>query len=236
MRSRKSPDRVMTLALLFFVVAAGCVQEPQPPPEGQEILKTLEQGVATREAIEEELNAMDVPQLIDLLEADSRRGYEPFNSLAYRELTTRGPKVGEELASRIKSPDRTSFLTLIALREVNRDLYSAVKPNLGLAILLDTLRTSEFFNAWGLPHLYWEDAALAVIEYGREAIEPLHPFLKDDRPAQVWGSEEVMESDRYQYRVKDYAWAMLIEVRGERIEIPVDPITRDKLILLELER
>ena len=140
------------------------------------------------------------------------------------------------MASSIKSPDRTSFLALIALREVNKDLYSTIEPDLGLAVLLDTLRTSEFFNAWGLPHLYWEDAALAVIEYGREAIEPLQPFLKDDRPAQVWGSEEVTESDLYQYRVKDYAWAMLIEIRGERVEIPVDPVARDKLIILELER
>lgn len=236
MRSRLSIDRLITLALLFSVIGSGCAQAQQPPPEGQELLKTLEQGAATREAIEAELKAMDVQQLIDLLEADSRRGYEPFNSLAYRELTTRGPKIGEELVSRIKSPDKTSFLTLIALREVNKDLYATVKPDLGLAILLDTLTTSEFFNAWGMPHLYWEDAALAVIEYGRAAIEPLQPLLKDDRLAPVWGSEEAMESDLYQYRVNDYAWAMLIEIRGDRMEIPVDSTARDKLILIELER
>ena len=46
----------------------------------------------------------------------------------------------------------------------------------------------------------------------------------------MWGSDEVVEYNRYKYRVCDYAWAMLNEIRDKKVEIPTDPAERDKLI------
>jgi hypothetical protein len=46
----------------------------------------------------------------------------------------------------------------------------------------------------------------------------------------MWGSEEVVESQRYGYRVCDYAWALLKAIRGEKVEVPTDPKERDRMI------
>ena len=229
--------RLAALTFLLGFVVWGCApRQPTPPPEGRELLQQLEAGAATREAVEAELKAMDVPKLVKRLEADAARGVEPFNSLAYPEFVSRGPGVGEALASSIKAPDRTSFLTLLALREVDRDRYRSFNPELGIAILVDALGTSEYFNAWGMPHLYWEDASEAIIEYDELAIEPLRQLLDDNREAPVWGSEEVLEYNIYKYRVKDYAWALLMEIKGVELEVPIHPAERDNLIGTELRR
>ena len=38
-----------------------------------------------------------------------------------------------------------------------------------------------------------------------------------------------MEYKRYNYRVSDYAWALLNEIRGQKIQIPEDPAARDRM-------
>jgi hypothetical protein len=87
------------------------------------------------------------------------------------------------------------------------------------------------FNTWGMPHLNWYDPALAIIELGKPAEPGLLKLLDDTRPAPSWGSEQVAEYEAYQYRVRDYAWALLREIRGEQHGgIPRDPAERDKLI------
>jgi hypothetical protein len=39
-----------------------------------------------------------------------------------------------------------------------------------------------------------------------------------------------MEYEEYKYRVCDYAWVMLMEIKGKKIEIAVDPAARDRSI------
>jgi hypothetical protein len=63
------------------------------------------------------------------------------------------------LAAAVKAANRSSFLTLMALRKVGKEAYGTVDGKLKVAILVDALRTSKYFNTWGLPYLYWEDAA-----------------------------------------------------------------------------
>lgn len=46
----------------------------------------------------------------------------------------------------------------------------------------------------------------------------------------MWGGEEVVESNAYQYRVADYALALILAIRGDDQEIPQDPAARDRLI------
>ena len=205
-------------------------QETEPPAHVQPYLKKMEEGQAKKRAIEAEYKAMQVSELVRRLEADSKKDVEPFNSLAYREVVSRGPAVGRALASFIKTHDKSSFLTLIATRKVNKNVYDSVDGKIKAAILVDALRASKYFNTWGLPHSYWESPARAIIELGDVAVEPLMNLLQDRRDAPVWGSEEVMEYKKYKYRVKDYAWALLMEIKGRKIEIPVDPEKRDQMI------
>ena len=82
----------------------------------------------------------------------------------------------------------------------------------------------------GLHHLYWEEPAKAIIAEGQAAIGPLKALLGDQRAAPMWGSEEAAEYEAYRYRVCDYAWALLVSIRGEKLAVPTDPSARDKLI------
>jgi hypothetical protein len=232
--SRLNWDAVMG-GITLVVLAAGCLQRPQPPAAARGLLRKAETGAAKRQAVQAEYGAMTVPQLVNRLEADAAKDVEPFNSLAYRELVSRGPQVGKELASFIKAPDRTSFLTLLALRKVHTNMYRSVDRKVTVRILIDALRTSKYFNTWGLPHLYWEDAAKAIMEQGNSAVEPLRALLQDKREAPVWGSEEVMEYRKFKYRVCDYAWALLMEIKRGKVAIPVDPLSRDERIAAVLK-
>lgn len=58
----------------------------------------------------------------------------------------------------------------------------------------------------------------------------LRPLLEDKRSAPLWGSEEVAEFQRYQYRVCDYAWALIAEILNRKSVIPADPSARDQQI------
>jgi hypothetical protein len=211
-------------------------QRTEPPSQLQPLFQKLEEGQAKKRALEAEYKAMPVSELVRRLEVDSEKDVEPFNSLAYREVTARGRGIAKDLAAAARTQDRRSLLSLVALRKVDADLYGTVDLKIKTAILFDALRTSKYFNTWGLPHLYWEDAAKAVIQLGDAAVEPLKTLLQDERAAPVWGSEEVMEYKKYKYRVKDYAWALLVEVKGEKLEMPADPGLRDQMIANTVRR
>jgi hypothetical protein len=44
--------------------------------------------------------------------------------------------------------------------------------------------------------------------------------LRDKRSAPRWGSEEAAESEKYYYRVCDYAYASMGEISGQKWNIP----------------
>lgn len=202
-----------------------------PTPSGldeqQEQLATFAELRRVREA---ELAQMTVRELAAELQKDSVSGLEPFNSMAMREMVSRGEGVAPDLRRELSAEDRSSLLGLLALGEMSRAEYGELDASFRLAVLVDALRTSEFFNTWGLPHLYWEDAAQAIIDEGAAAERPLQELLDDRRPAPMWGQEEVIEYETYQYRVADYALALILAIRGEEAAVPVDPADRDRLI------
>ncbi len=226
---------LMTIALGCWL-AASCSKKsgPQvskePPPEVREQLQKQEEADAKRKTTEAQYKAMQMPELVKKLEEDSGKDVEPFNSLAFREASTRGAGVARELAAAVKSPNRSSFLALMALRKVSTDEFNKIDPKIRTAILVDALRTSKFFNTWGLPHLYWEDAAKALMEGGRNAVPLLMQLLRDTREAPVWGSEETFEYQKYKYRLCDYAMALILEIQNKKTEIPVKPEDRDRII------
>jgi hypothetical protein len=150
--------------------------------------------------------------------------------MTYAEVVRRGTGAAAALRPLIVKGDRSSLFALLALRQIAPEQYQQLKPDLRVAILVDALKRSEYFNTWGLPHLRWTDAAKAIIAEGQAARPPLVALLSDKRPAPVWGGEEYAEYQRYQYRVSDYAWALLNEITGRKITIPEDPAARDRLI------
>jgi hypothetical protein len=233
---RKLRVGLVAVECSLVLLVMGCKEGPQsrqaaePPVHVQPYLKKVEEGQAKKRAMEAEYKAMQVSELVGRLEVDSKRDIEPFNSPAYREAVSRGPAAGEALASFINTNDKSSFLSLIAIRKVNKNAYDSVDGKIKAAILVDALRASKYFNTWGLPHSYWESSAKAIIELGDVAVEPLMNLLQDRRAAPVWGSEEALEYKKYKYRVNDYAWALLMEIKGRKIQIPVDPKKRDQMI------
>jgi len=189
----------------------------------------LEQAQQKRDAHIQQLKAMDVPHLAQQLSVESQKGREPFNSATFTEMVSRGRDGATALAPLIMQPDRSSLLSLLALRKMSPEQYKQLKPELRVSILTNSLKTQQYFNTFGTPNDHWEDAAKAIIEEGRAAEKPLFAMLNDHRDAPVWGSELFMEYKRYKYRVSDYAWALLNEIRGQKIQIPEDPAARDRL-------
>lgn len=216
-----------TLILLVSCTGAGQTSPPSGLPEQ---VKQLDEFAQLRDARIKQLSDMTVAELAGALQQDSERGREPWNSLAVAEVQRRGAEVAPGLAEFIKEHDRSSFLTLMAIRSVNKDVYARLEADLRIGILVDTLAKSTYFNAFGLPHLYWEDPANAIIEEGPAAEKDLFPLLTDNRPAPMWGEEQVLEFQAYQYRVADYALALIRAVRAEKEPVPQDPAARDDLI------
>jgi len=173
---------------------------------------------------------MNTAQLFEILQQESIEGKEPYNSMAYSELVSRGEQAAPELQSLLRNDDQSSLLGLLALREMDQTLYRQLDSAFRINVLVDALQNSKYFNTWGLPHLYWEEAAQSIIDEGEAAQEPLMLLLDDTRPAPMWGEEEVVESNAYAYRVRDYAWALILAIRGNDLAIPTDPAQRDELI------
>jgi hypothetical protein len=221
---------LLAVAVVFVGCAPGNGREATG--EMEERTGQLEELQAKREATLQQLAAMDTEQLAAALAAESEKGREPFNSMALAETVKRGSEISAELIPHIRDADRRSFLALAALRKVGPADYAALDSPFRVAVLVDALAGSPTFNSWGLPHLYWEDSAIAIIDEGENAVPALVGLLRDTRDAPMWGSEEVHEYEQYQYRVCDYAWALLTEIRGEAREraIPKSVEERDKLI------
>ncbi len=234
----------MKIKYLFMLIAitAGCLLslscskkaapgvQASPPAEMKPQLEKLQAAEDKRRTVQAEYQGMPVGELAKHLEADSNKDIEPFNSLAFREISKRGAGAARELAALIKTPNRSSFLALMAVRKANRDEYAKIAEKVRIPILIDALDNSKYFNTWGLPHLYWEDAAKAIIESGKPALPGLAKLLTNKHDAPVWGSEEVAEYKKYNYRVCDYALALSLEILQKKQEIPVKPADRDRLI------
>lgn len=208
----------------------GCGRSNSQTGQGPLSSRDLHLLEVKRQDYEKRLKAMTVPQLAQELASDSRKGREPFNSPAYRELVSRGQAAAAELRSTLTGADRSSFLGLLALRQISPDQYRSINPALRVSALLDALKNAQYFNAWGIPHLYWEDAAKAVIGEGSAAEPGLKALLRDKRLAPVFGSEGAAINRQYRYRVCDYAWALLNAIEHQNVQIPADPAQRDHLI------
>jgi hypothetical protein len=221
---------VAACGILFLSLGCGRQKDHGPsgmPPEKAAELRALQEK---RENRQKQLHSMDVKQLVQELTSDSNKGREPFNSSAYREMVSRGEGVAVELKQSLTRADRSSLLGLLALRRVSSTQYHSLETSFRVNTLTSSLESSQYFNTWGIPNLYWEDAAKALIEEGSAAEPALLKLLRDKRPAPVFGSEGATVDAQFHYRVCDYAWALLNEIRHQKVELPADPAERDRLI------
>jgi hypothetical protein len=175
---------------------------------------------------------MDNDALLKKLVEQSTARREPFNSLAYRELSGRKDVNTGALAAIVRDTNNgNALLPLLLLRKLNDKAYLDLPAELRANVLTDALRTSKFFNTWGLPHGYLEDASKAMLETGSSTVPALKQMLTDTRPAPFFGGQVAMEAQRYQYRVCDFALFFLEKLQGNaNFVMPVTAAERDALI------
>ena len=161
--------------LVVLLLAAGC--EPTKEKESRKVIdekvKRLAELQTKRENRIKQLKAMDAVQLARELEKESEKGVEPFNSMAFTEIVSRGQDMGSKLKPLLTQPDSRSLLGLLALQKIAPTQYQSLDSAFRIRVLTDALKTSKYFDKWGLPHLYWEDAAKVLIAEGKAAEEPL---------------------------------------------------------------
>ena len=215
------------IVLAAMMLLSAC-DKPSTPAQNkvQEEQESLNRKVAAKE---ESYKKKTVAELISEMESVALKGKEPFNSLAFREAIRRR-EGAEQIFQSIQSKDQKEYFKLMALRQIGPELFKRLGCEVSAPVLTAALQKSVVFNAWGLPHLYWESSARALIECGPAAIPFLTPLLQDKRPAPVWGSEEALESEKYHYRVCDYAYALISEINNQKWTPPVRPEERDQAI------
>jgi hypothetical protein len=218
-------------ALLVFVFSCNTTDQKGSTNQETKIDSMAIKAAAMRSAYIQELKEMNNEQLVNQLDKESDRGLEPFNSLAYQEAIKRGPKFGDYLVRMIRDTSKTSLLSLLALNKIDVNSYNKVNPLFRAEILLDALRNSKLYNAFGLPHVRIEFAGETIIKEGKNIRSGLIGLLSDTKPAPVWGSEDYTEYLNYKYRVCDYALFFLEKIDGdEKFIMPQAQEERDRII------
>lgn len=226
---------IVAASLVACLCLAACARKDKHVPltEEQNQVKTrLEAQIQTAAQTAQTYHAMDNSALLSKLLEESKAQREPFNSLAYRELKTRSGVDSKALTASVKdNPNATGLLPLVLLRRLDNKAYLEIPAELRAKVLTDALGSSKFFNTWGIPNYYLEDASNAMIEAGRSAAPALKKMLPDIRPAPVFGSQEAMLSKQLNYRLCDYALFFLkrIDSMGD-YKLPKTAEERDALI------
>ncbi|MCO5949093.1 hypothetical protein [Mucilaginibacter flavidus] len=226
--------RVLPIILIFpcmFSCSRKKQQKEEPKPVVSQRDSVLLDADKKRNAWAQQLQAMTVKQLTDQLSKESVKGLEPFNSMAYKELISRKSVAIDTIQNAvIKNANRSSLLSLLAVRKLSQPVYQKLDAQVKASVYVDALRSAKTFNTFGLPHAKWEEAAQAIIEAGPVTTRGLEALLTDKRPAPMWGSEDYMEYKLYNYRVKDYAYALIIASQKGKLQLPKDSDERDKMI------
>jgi hypothetical protein len=229
-------NRIMLwAALLLPVMVAGCArrQNNAPLTDDQNKAKTtMDAQMQAAAQTASDYHAMDDATLLNHLLEQSKAQTEYFNSPAYRELKTRSDVDPKALVAQVQANNNAGgLLPLLLLRRLNNQAYLGVPAEVRAHILTDALENAKYFNNWGLPDFYLEDAAHATIESGKSAVPALKRLLTDTRPAPVFGSQEAMLSNQYKYRVCDYALYFLEVIGGQtNFRLPASSDERDALI------
>lgn len=228
-------NRKVFALTLSVVCVAGCGRGDQNTDASQAQEKAKAQLESQQRAAAQTTQTykeMDNAALFEKLVQQSTAQKEPFNSPAYRELSGRKDVSTDSLVSLIRGTNNgNALLPLVLLRKLNNTAYVNLPAELRANVLTDALQKSKMFNTWGLPNFYLEDASKAMLETGSAAIPALKQMLSDTRPAPVFGGQEAMLYQQYQYRLCDYALFFLEKLQGNaNFVMPVSVAERDALI------
>ena len=220
---------------LFTIMLAACnqrknISKEEPPAIKNQRDSILENAAQKRNQWHQQLKQMNTEQLMAELSTESLREMESFNSSAFKELVSRGEKTADSVKNGITRNDRSSLLSLTALSIIDMRTFQQVNNSLKADIFTDAFKQYKKFNAFGLPHVKWEDAAKAIIASGDTVKRALYPLLKDTSAAPVWGSEDYFEYQKYQYRVCDYILGIVLFKEGKNTQLPASREERDKMI------
>lgn len=223
------------LSMLLCIAIAGCTSTDKGNvlTDDQNKAKTrLESQMKEAAQTKQAYHAMDNAALLTKLVEQSKAQTEPFNSPAYRELKGRTDVDSKSLVALMKDNGNAGgLLPLLLLRKLDNSSYLQVPAELRARILTDALQNSKYFNVWGLPNFYLEDASNAMIEVGKSAAPALKRMLADTRPAPVFGSQEYMVYKKYNYRLCDYALFFLKNIGDNtKFRMPVSVPDRDAAI------
>jgi hypothetical protein len=251
---RKLSSGLLIALLLVAVVAlylTSCSPDVPPEPPTTDVTPVDEPDPAVeeferrRQAYEDRLAKMLVPEIAQEMVEDSQARTEPFNSPAAREIRRRARQLeadgkpveplAKELAATLKAPDASSHVGLLTVQKISPATYYALKPEFRYQVLMDALSKAEVMNAWGVPHSFLnQPAARAIICEGPAIERYLYPVLDVATKTEVFGSSEVerfKEGDPNAYQVKDYALALIFAARGDTsFEMPATREARDEYI------
>jgi hypothetical protein len=132
----------------------------------------------------------------------------------------------------------TAFLALEALLKADPCAYASLPAGQKAESYVDALRTSVFFNAWGLPCYKLTETTHSLKALGDEAVAALKPLLTGRQAAPLSGSQEATTSRACGNRVCDCAWALINEFKRRPYTYSRDPHEHDRAIetlLRELE-
>ncbi len=234
---KRNLNRTSTLLFLAFMLVlnlAMVAQEDQAARKSKH-LKDLEALQQKRDSTLEAIGRMGLSELVAQMNKDSRNR-EHFNSPAYREVVHRRRGQGQALFDIIGQMKDVAYIPLMALRRIDMEVYLKTDSELRLKALIEAFRQTKMYNRWGVPHLYWQAPAKSMIELGKVAEDSLKLFLKDTSQADIFGYEEELEVQAYNYRKCDYALAMILASRGQGVkDLPQRPSERDRIIEQILE-
>jgi hypothetical protein len=228
----KTPSAVLLVAGLLL---AGChAEDPQEATRKaqararDDFVRIAQEVAQTTQTY----HAMSNDDLVARLIEQSKLQQEPFNSLAYRELSGRTNLNSEGLAEVVRNgKGGDALLPLLLLRHVDEKAYREVPVGVRARILANALGRSKTFNTWGIPNLSLEDASLALLECGRAVAPELRRMLGETRPAPLFGSKGAMYARQYRLRLCDYALFFLERIEGKAdFTLPKSVAERESLI------
>jgi hypothetical protein len=170
------------------------------------------------------------------LREDTVRAVPPFGADSIKIARGLGSEATSLLLQEVKARGNTAFLALEALREADPVAYNALSVRERAEVYVDALKSSLFYNAWGLPGYQLTPTAKALINLGDDAVWVLEPLLRDQRPAPLSGSQDATTSSMYKNRICDYAWVLISEIEHRPYIYSQDPTERDRAIAVLLQR
>lgn len=171
--------------------------------------------------------------MIDQLVSDAQRGL-PLTKSSELSRGRLDEKDVPEAVKRVEAnPDHSSYHLLFAIRRAAPTVYKSIPRVVRARVLVDALAKLQYVNDWGyLDPAGSQDgeAAVALLELGKDALAPLRSMLDDARPAPLYGSEPAAMSSTYHYRRKDFASRYVGLILGRPSDFKVDLTDRDSQI------